>query len=312
MAGTLPAVVERRQDWRLLAANLAHPVATLLEGAAGGQTQQVGRIARNGGQHFPFGIEAGNGAQQTFGVWVARAIEDIVYLAVLHGTTGIHHQHLVADTGDHAKVMGDHDDGGVELALELVHQGHDLGLHGHVERGGRLIGDQQLRPAEQCHGDHHPLAHTAGELMGVHSHPLARFGDLHRVQHPHRLLERRRLVHPLVQHQHFHQLILHLHVRVERGHWVLEDHGDLLGADLVELGLGEVEDLFALKFGGTGDHAVLGQQAHDGKRGLGFAGAGLADDPQGFTGGERKVEVVDRHHIAIRGFELDPQIFDIQ
>ena len=34
-------------------------MAALLEGAAGGQTQQVGRIARDGGQLFPFGVEAG-------------------------------------------------------------------------------------------------------------------------------------------------------------------------------------------------------------------------------------------------------------
>ena len=148
--------------------------------------------------------------------------------------------------------------------------------------------------------------------MRIHPHPLACFRNFDRIEHPYRLFERFRLAHPFVQHQHFHQLILHLHVGVERGHGVLEDHGDLLGADLVELGLRQVEDLFALKLGGTGNNAVFGQQPHDGKGRLGFAGAGLADDPQGFTRRERKVEVVDRHHIAVRGLELDPQIFHIQ
>ena len=41
----------------------------------------------------------------------------------------------------------------------------DLRLDGHVERGGRLVGDQQLRPAGERHRDHHALAHAAGELV---------------------------------------------------------------------------------------------------------------------------------------------------
>ncbi len=247
-------------------------MAALLEGATGGQTQQVGRIARYGGQLFPFGVEAGNGTQQAFGIGMARAIEDVIHPAVLHGTTGVHHQYLVTDTRYYAEIVGDHDDGGVELALELVHQGHDLGLHRHVQRRGRLIGDKQLRPAEQGHGDHHPLAHATGKLVRIHVHPLARLGDLHRIQHAHRLFERLGLAHPLVQHQHFHQLILDLHVGIQRGHGVLEDHGDLLGADLVELVFRQIQDLVTLKLGRPRYDAVLGQQPHDGKCRLGLAG----------------------------------------
>ncbi len=115
-----------------------------------------------------------------------------------------------------------------------------------------------------------------------------------------------------MQHQHFHQLILDLHVGIQRGHGVLEDHGDLLGADLVELVFRQIEDLVTLKLGRPRYDAVLGQQPHDGKCRLGFAGARFADDPQSFACGEREIEVVDRHHIAIRSLELDPQIFYIQ
>jgi len=41
----------------------------------------------------------------------------------------------------------------------------DLRLDRDVERGGRFVGDEQLRPAGQRHGDHHALAHAAGEAM---------------------------------------------------------------------------------------------------------------------------------------------------
>ena len=42
-----------------------------------------------------------------------------------------------------------------------------LGLHHHVERGGRLVGDDQLGSAGQRHRDHHPLPLPAGELVRV-------------------------------------------------------------------------------------------------------------------------------------------------
>ena len=41
------------------------------------------------------------------------------------------------------EVVGDDDDGGVELALEVLQQVEDLRLDGHVERGRRLVGDEQ-------------------------------------------------------------------------------------------------------------------------------------------------------------------------
>ena len=54
-----------------------------------------------------------------------------------------------------------------ELGLEPVDQLEDLRLHGHVERGRRLVGDQQLRLVDQRHRDHRALAHAAGELVRV-------------------------------------------------------------------------------------------------------------------------------------------------
>ena len=50
------------------------------------------------------------------------------------------------------------------LLDELV---EDLGLDGHIERGGRLVGDQDVGVQHQGHGDHHPLPHTSRELVRV-------------------------------------------------------------------------------------------------------------------------------------------------
>ena len=48
---------------------------------------------------------------------------------------------------DHAQVVGDQHDRHAVFPLQLAHQVEDLRLGGHVERGGRLVGDQQARLA---------------------------------------------------------------------------------------------------------------------------------------------------------------------
>ena len=55
----------------------------------------------------------------------------------------------------------------VRLLAQVVEQLHDLRLHGDVERGGRLVGDQHLGVVGDRHRDHHPLAHAAGQLVRV-------------------------------------------------------------------------------------------------------------------------------------------------
>ena len=61
-----------------------------------------------------------------------------------------------------------------DLAQELQH----LRLDRHVERGGRLVGDQQLRLERQAHGDHRPLLHAARELVRIFARALLRLAQM--------------------------------------------------------------------------------------------------------------------------------------
>ena len=54
-----------------------------------------------------------------------------------------------------------------EVALQVLEQAQDLRLHHHVERGRRLVGDEQARLARERHRDQHALALAAGELVRV-------------------------------------------------------------------------------------------------------------------------------------------------
>ena len=76
----------------------------------------------------------------------------------------------------------------LELGLQLVEQLQDLGLDGHVERGGRLVGDQELRIARQRHGDHDALPHAARELVRVLLDPALGVGDVDELEHLDRLV----------------------------------------------------------------------------------------------------------------------------
>ena len=53
------------------------------------------------------------------------------------------------------------------VAAEALDQRDDLRLHGDVERGGRLVGDDQFRFGADGERDHDALAHAAGEFVRI-------------------------------------------------------------------------------------------------------------------------------------------------
>jgi ABC-type dipeptide/oligopeptide/nickel transport system ATPase component len=115
-------------------------------------------------------------AEQREGVGVARVGEQLVARSELDDPASVHDRDGVAEAGHHAEVVRDQDRRGVHLAAERAQQVEDLGLHGRVERGRRLVGDQQGRVAGDGHGDHGPLAHAAGELVRVGADAALRLG----------------------------------------------------------------------------------------------------------------------------------------
>ena len=63
--------------------------------------------------------------------------------------------------------MGDEDERQAHVALELAQQVEDLGLDRDVERGDRLVGDEQLGLERDRAGDADALALAAGELVRI-------------------------------------------------------------------------------------------------------------------------------------------------
>ena len=63
--------------------------------------------------------------------------------------------------------MGDVDDGHAQFFLQIADELQDLRLDGHIQCGGRLIADQDLRVAGHRNGDDDALAHTDRKLVGI-------------------------------------------------------------------------------------------------------------------------------------------------
>src|SRR5260221_14642751 len=79
----------------------------------------------------------------------------------------VHDDDAIGAARHDTKVMGDEYDGGVEVAPQTGDELKNLRLDRHVERGGWLVGDQQLRIARERDSDHDALAHAAAELVGI-------------------------------------------------------------------------------------------------------------------------------------------------
>src|SRR5687767_10387469 len=119
-----------------------------------------------GGRH----VDARDRAQQSLRVRVERLLEQLAHRCFLHHLGAVHHDHALRGLGDDAHVVRDEHDGHAELGLQLVQQLQDLGLDRHVERRGRLVGDEEVGITGQRHGDHHALPHAAGELVRILLH----------------------------------------------------------------------------------------------------------------------------------------------
>jgi hypothetical protein len=104
---------------------------------------------------------------QSPGIGMARIGEHLLGRPLLHNLAGIHHDHALAHIRDHAERVADENDRRTEIAVELHDQVENLRLDGDVERGGRLVGDQQRGLVGEPHGEHDALAHAAGKLVRI-------------------------------------------------------------------------------------------------------------------------------------------------
>jgi hypothetical protein len=112
-----------------------------------------------------------------------RAGEDVARGALFDDAARVEHGDIVGNAPDHSDVVGDEDDGGSCLALQILEEVENLGLDGDVEGSRRFVGDEHFGPGGEGAGNDHPLALPSAHLVGVLSGRFGWIGDAHLPQH---------------------------------------------------------------------------------------------------------------------------------
>ena len=77
--------------------------------------------------------------------------------ARLDDLAGAHDGYPASHLAHHGKIVRDEQHSQPVLLLQLLEQLKHLGLHGDIQSGGWLVGDQQPRPVDERHGDEDAL-----------------------------------------------------------------------------------------------------------------------------------------------------------
>ncbi|MNV03149.1 hypothetical protein D3C71_934020 [compost metagenome] len=244
--------------------------------------------------------QLGHGRQQILGITLPGRLEQRDGRVLLDLVAMPHDHDAVSDLGDDAHVVRDEEHRHADFALQVSDQVDDLGLHRHVQRGGRLVGDQQLRPAGKRHRDHHALAHAAGQIAWVLRHAARRLGHLHRFQHGLRLGPGGFARDVLVQQVDLGKLVADRHDRVKRGHGLLEDHGYLVATDPPQRRLLQFEEIHFLALArhepGRARRDAPARaldEAQDGQGRHRLARAGLSHQRDGLAAADGEVQRLD-------------------
>ena len=112
-------------------------------------------------------VHLGRGREQAGRVGMSRLGEQLFGLADLDDRAEIHDGHAMRQMPDHAQVVGDEEDRQMQSALQVQQEIDDLRLHGDVERGHDLVGDQQVRLDRERASDADALALPAAELARI-------------------------------------------------------------------------------------------------------------------------------------------------
>ncbi len=127
-------------------------------------------------------VQARQRPQQADGVGVPWVGINVLDAGSLHDVAGIHDNELLGHSSDYPQVVGDPNDGHANVVPEPLHKLNDLSLDSDVQGSGGLVGDEYAGVAGEGHSDHHPLTHSARELVGIIIGAVRCLRDAHHLQ----------------------------------------------------------------------------------------------------------------------------------
>src|SRR6266850_4021478 len=257
--------------------------------------------------------DARNGGHQPRGIGVLRRMEHVADRADLYDTARIHDRDAIGGLGDDPHVVRDQHYRRAALARDALDERDDLRLHRHVERSGRLVGDQQDRLCGERKRDDHALAHAAGELVRVMVQPCPRSRDADFGEQRQCPLSQQLSREPEMRADRLLELLADRVERIERAERILEHDADAPAADGAQRCVRKLVD--ALPFEpdlARGEAPRRLEQPHDGEAGERLAGARLSHHAEHFAARHGERHVIDRDQRAAPRAELDPQVLRLK
>ena len=219
---------------------------------------------------------------------------DLLRIAGFDDAPQIHDADAVADVADDVQIVRDEQIRKPQLILKAHQQIQHLRLNGNIQRGNRLIRNDETRARDQGAGDGDALTLTAGELMRIAVELLGRNAD--RAGNPQHALVQLILRELEVRNQRLLQQLANGHARIQRGIRILKDQLHV-AAFLAHGFRVERAEVFTLEV----DFAFRRlNQAQNGSAGCGFAAAGFADQAERFFFVNRQGDILDGADIADR------------
>jgi hypothetical protein len=242
-----------------------------------------------------------------------RIGEEVRRLGDLDDLAGVHQRHAMRHARDDGQVVRDQQQPQALRLLQFLEQIEHLRLDGDVERGGGLVGDQEVGLGRQRHRDHHALLLAAAHAERVVVDAALGLGDADPAQPLDRLRARRLAAQRGVGLDRLDDLRADLHHRIEAGGRLLEDHADAPAAHRAHAGLGQREQVVAIEpYLAAGDSAVLRQQPHQRQRRHALATAGFADQRERLAALDGERQAVDGLDDAEFGVERHLEVVCLQ
>ncbi len=240
-------------------------------------------------------------------VRVRRLREDVPRGAFLDDLARVHDGDAVAGLGDDPEVVGDQEQRGAEVLAQVGEDAQDLRLDDDVQRGRRLVRDEELRAQDEGKRDHDPLPHAARELVRVLTKSSRR--NAHAPERLERALPNLTVAESgLVLLERLAEVILDPHERVQTRHRLLEDEPELRPAVVAQLLRRHREEVLPAVLHLAVRRCTLRQEAQDAPSERRLPATRLADQPEDLARADVERDSVDRSHRAAQGPVVDAQV----
>ena len=133
-----------------------------------GQVERARQFApRRRRPRAPAGIELGRGVEQRLGIGMPRRGEELFRRSDLDHLAEIHHRDPVRDVAHQTQIVGDEDDGQMQLFLQLQEKVDHLRLDRDVEGRDQFVGDEHVRLDGERPGDADALPLAARKFVRI-------------------------------------------------------------------------------------------------------------------------------------------------